>query len=571
MDRRTVITGGPILTMGPVAEVEAIALLDERILAAGTIEDCRAAAGRGANEIDLGGRTLMPGFVDAHTHPLMLGQCAAWVDCAPPEVTTIDALVTALGHRFQLLDHPDLVRRFHKVARPRLGGTAVLGSVTLTLLLLEPLIASDRPQVQFFGPTGPALLLGASILFWIGVWDDLRGTPPVMKVLGQLAAAFLLVRAGLVVEAIALTPSSEVIHLGFWGLPLTLLWLVGVPNAMNLIDGLDGLAATCATIAILTLIAANTWVSPDHHLLLTAAVVGALGAFTHANWHPARLFLGDSGSLPIGLFLGVYALTAATDARGVTYPLIPVVALGYPLLDTGVAMLRRWLRGAPISRADGRHVHHQLIALGFRHDDAVRLIALGGLTLAAVGLSLTLASTTWTLLLLTGAAVVLVVLLVRGARWLGYGEFTAVGVSLRGGLGRARAVIRARIQIDEVARGIATAPDATALAGRLTALVDGRTLVDAALLPMDEAPALRVRNGEAFTLVAQPIIPPGAAAPAATFALWLTAEGIRERTGGRIMEILTPVLRAWYAGHPLAVPSARAVYSPVPHHLARTT
>ncbi len=99
MDRRTVITGGPILTMGPVPEVEAIALLDERILAIGTLEDCRAAAGRGAAEVDLGGRTLMPGFVDAHTHPLMLGQCAAWVDCAPPEVTTIDALVVALGRR----------------------------------------------------------------------------------------------------------------------------------------------------------------------------------------------------------------------------------------------------------------------------------------------------------------------------------------------------------------------------------------------------------------------------------------------------------------------------------------
>ncbi|MGA0121590.1 MAG: amidohydrolase [Gaiellales bacterium] len=99
MNRRTVITGGPILTMADPGRVEAVALLDERILHVGALDDCRAAAGAGARELDLGGRTLMPGFVDAHTHPLMLGQCAAWVDCAPPEVTTIDGLVEMLGRR----------------------------------------------------------------------------------------------------------------------------------------------------------------------------------------------------------------------------------------------------------------------------------------------------------------------------------------------------------------------------------------------------------------------------------------------------------------------------------------
>ncbi len=99
MNRRTIISGGPILTMGAAGAVEAVALLDERILHAGTLDDCRDAAGRGAVDVDLGGRTLLPGFVDAHTHPLMLGQCAAWVDCAPPEVTTIDQLVAVLGRR----------------------------------------------------------------------------------------------------------------------------------------------------------------------------------------------------------------------------------------------------------------------------------------------------------------------------------------------------------------------------------------------------------------------------------------------------------------------------------------
>ena len=99
MNRRTVISGGPILTMAAEMRVEAVAVLDERILHVGSLADCRDAAGRDAAEFDLGGRTLLPGFVDAHTHPLMLGQCAAWVDCAPPEVTTIDALVEMLGRR----------------------------------------------------------------------------------------------------------------------------------------------------------------------------------------------------------------------------------------------------------------------------------------------------------------------------------------------------------------------------------------------------------------------------------------------------------------------------------------
>ena len=99
MNRRTVISGGPILTMAAEMRAEAVAVLDERILHVGSLEECRDAAGQGAVEFDLGGRTLLPGFVDAHTHPLMLGQCAAWVDCAPPEVTTIDALVEMLGRR----------------------------------------------------------------------------------------------------------------------------------------------------------------------------------------------------------------------------------------------------------------------------------------------------------------------------------------------------------------------------------------------------------------------------------------------------------------------------------------
>ena len=99
MNRRTVISGGPILTMADGPAPEAVALLDGRILAVGSLDDCRDAAGRGAAEVDLGGRALLPGFVDAHTHPLMLGQCAAWVDCAPPEVTSMDALVAALGRR----------------------------------------------------------------------------------------------------------------------------------------------------------------------------------------------------------------------------------------------------------------------------------------------------------------------------------------------------------------------------------------------------------------------------------------------------------------------------------------
>lgn len=99
MNRRTVISGGPILTMAADPRAEAVALLDERILHVGSLADCRDAAGREATEVDLGGRTLVPGFVDAHTHPLMLGQCAAWVDCAPPEVTSIDALIAQLGRR----------------------------------------------------------------------------------------------------------------------------------------------------------------------------------------------------------------------------------------------------------------------------------------------------------------------------------------------------------------------------------------------------------------------------------------------------------------------------------------
>jgi hypothetical protein len=142
MNRRTVISGGPILTMGADMRAEAVAVLDERILHVGSLEECRDAAGQGSVEFDLGGRTLLPGFVDAHTHPLMLGQCAAWVDGAPPEVTTIDALVEMLVGRARRGDGGPTTG-----LRPVLALTAV-AAVLLTFLTVAAFALPGSDLVQ---------------------------------------------------------------------------------------------------------------------------------------------------------------------------------------------------------------------------------------------------------------------------------------------------------------------------------------------------------------------------------------------------------------------------------------
>src|SRR6476620_5757997 len=236
--------------------------------------------------------------------------------------------------------------------------------------------------------------------------DDIVGVRPLGKLIAQSTAAIIVWYAGFRLDVVMLTPSHQ-ISLGLLGLPITILWIVGLSNAFNLVDGADGLAGGVAVVALVSTAIAATIVHDPTVLWCSLALIGAMLGFLRFNWPPARIFLGDSGSLVVGFLLAVLTVKGASRRDGAVYFLAPIFALSYPLLDTGISMLRRWLRGEPLSRADGRHIHHQLQTLGVGPRQSVLLICGLSAVIAALGLSATFAPPEFTLAIATAGATLL--------------------------------------------------------------------------------------------------------------------------------------------------------------------
>ncbi len=280
-------------------------------------------------------------------------------------------LVARFAHRYQLFDLPDTVRKLHGRAVPRLGGIAVV------LAFLAPIAAlafydndianalhSDATRALAFG-------LGAIAIVALGIFDDLRGTDARQKFAVQLLVAGGMWLAGFRVEQVGGSLGLE-LDLGMLSLPVTVLWIVGVVNAVNLIDGLDGLASGIALAATLVLLGVAFTGGQVLLVLLMASLAGALVGFLIFNFNPARIFLGDSGSLFLGFVLAVASLwTHQKASAAVTVTLIPLFALAVPLLDTTLCIVHRVARGQNPFSPDREHLHHRLMTLGLSHRGAV--------------------------------------------------------------------------------------------------------------------------------------------------------------------------------------------------------
>jgi UDP-GlcNAc:undecaprenyl-phosphate GlcNAc-1-phosphate transferase len=195
----------------------------------------------------------------------------------------------------------------------------------------------------------------------------------------------------------------------------------------------------------------------DSVAVYAIALVGALLGFLKYNWPTARLFMGDSGSLVVGFLLAVLTARGATDSAKVTYGLIPIFALAYPLFDTGIAILRRWLRGVPLSRADTRHVHHQLGSLGLSPRKALAIIYLVSGVLASLALFATFAPPQVTVVATMGGIAGLLLVIALGVYWLQYHEFMEAGASFASAARKARSVIQDRINARDLAKLITQA------------------------------------------------------------------------------------------------------------------
>ncbi|HET7645383.1 MAG TPA: MraY family glycosyltransferase [Candidatus Limnocylindria bacterium] len=295
----------------------------------------------------------------------------------------ITPVVRHYAHRLELLDMPG-GRKVHQVPVPRLGGVAMViaFAVGVTVALFSPaelnIVGGLRPN------RAPAILAAVAVLFAVGVWDDVRGTRPLVKLAFQVAAATLAWGLGLSIERLFFP--WGMVELGVASLPLTVAWIVGVINAVNLIDGLDGLASGVVLTALgaFGLLAAGDGVDPT--LPIIAATAGAAVGFLAYNLHPASIIMGDTGSMFLGFVVAAIAISLTQDGVSPVAPWVPIIALGVPLADTLWAVIRRTARGAAFFVADRGHIHHQLLERGLSQRDAMLSLTAvsAGLAIVAV-------------------------------------------------------------------------------------------------------------------------------------------------------------------------------------------
>ena len=268
-------------------------------------------------------------------------------------------LARALALRTGALDHPG-PRRVHSEPTPRFGGLAMAAAVLAVAWAARVLPGPAREL-------DPRPLLGltcASLpILALGVVDDLRGTGPWVKLAVQACAALTLTLFGYGVPLLS-NPLGEPLVTGFWSAPLTVLWVIVLTNAINLIDGLDGLAAGVVAIACGAL-----WVTARAHgdfyvMFVASLLMGACLGFLWWNRPPARVFMGDTGSQFLGLTLSALSLLENRKGTAAITLLLPIVALGVPIADSTLAFVRRLLRGQHVFRGDARHIHHRLLDAG---------------------------------------------------------------------------------------------------------------------------------------------------------------------------------------------------------------
>ena len=298
----------------------------------------------------------------------------------------INPIVIRLARRLRIVNIPG-PRHAHTEPISHIGGLAIF--VSMMCPAIGVLFLSNTVGDAFRGilPKLIVLLCAAAFIFFIGLIDDIKtkGLRARIKFLAQLAAAIAVCAAGVRIESVAITEQLT-LNFGWFSWPLTLAWIVGVTNAVNLSDGLDGLAAgisaiACGVIAIFAIQGGNVVMA-----VLMLALLGSLTGFLFFNFSPAKIFMGDCGSLFLGFMIASASVMCATKTTALVGLALPVLALGVPIFDTLFSMLRRFLERRSIFSADRRHFHHKLIDLGLKQRHVVIIIYV--MTLLSAGLGM---------------------------------------------------------------------------------------------------------------------------------------------------------------------------------------
>ncbi len=296
----------------------------------------------------------------------------------------ITPILIKLAYRIRAVDRPG-IRTVHTNPVPRIGGVAIFLSATF---LFAAVLCLNNVVGQAFRNMKLQLITfvcSASLIFLIGLVDDLRGLPARFKLLAEFLAGTLLALAQVRISSVAIT-EQWTLDFGLLAWPITLLWIVGITNAVNLSDGLDGLAAgvaavACAAIAVFAIYDGNRVMA-----VLMLALLGSLSGFLFFNFNPAKIFMGDCGSLFVGFVIASASVLCATKSATLVGLALPILALGIPIFDTLFSIVRRFLERRSIFAPDRRHFHHRLMDLGLRQRHVV--ISIYAMTVLSAGLGL---------------------------------------------------------------------------------------------------------------------------------------------------------------------------------------
>lgn len=291
---------------------------------------------------------------------------------------SVVVLATPLVRRLAIdvgaVDRPGEKRRVHARVIPRLGGLGIVLGFFLPLLVLFG-VETEVARQFFSDPLRVVgLVAGGLLITGVGVFDDVKGVRPWTKLGVQVAAACVAYACGYRIPAVSL-PFVGHLDMGIFALPVTALWIVAIVNAINLIDGLDGLAGGVAFFACVTNFVVG-WLNHDVLvMLLSAALGGSVLGFLLFNFNPASIFMGDSGSLFLGYVLATTSIAGNYVKSSTTVAiLVPLIAMGLPIVDTLFAMVRRFLEKRPIFSPDRGHIHHRLLGMGINHRRAVLML-----------------------------------------------------------------------------------------------------------------------------------------------------------------------------------------------------
>ncbi|GAE00577.1 undecaprenyl-phosphate N-acetylglucosaminyl 1-phosphate transferase [Clostridium botulinum B str. Osaka05] len=267
-----------------------------------------------------------------------------------------------------VVDIPKDERKIHKKPIPLLGGIAIYISFVVALILKKGHLTLEEIGI----------ILGSTVIVIGGFIDDKYDISPIKKIIFQLAAAICLIMCGLKIQFITNPFDQVTLYVGLHALaiPITILWVIGITNALNLIDGLDGLAAGVALISCITMFVIAVLNQRWEAAILTSILSGSILGFLPYNFNPASIFMGDTGSQLLGFLLAAISIEGAIKSATAFAIVVPILALGLPIYDTLFAMIRRKINGKPIMQADRGHLHHRLLDMGLTQRQAVIIMYL---------------------------------------------------------------------------------------------------------------------------------------------------------------------------------------------------